>query len=359
MSTGSADCATRRLCYKGPPKPADSGATAAPGERLGNGENDIAHMAQEPAVGGAFGELRLRFPSKQRPRKEGGVAPGNSLSIWNVPTMRWNRIDTAPPGFGAWRTWGLRILARRGDRDAQFLLGHACSVERVSITKWKPDHVFACVILCPTVGAVELLFSDIPFFAAFVAVQPLFLLGGLLGDEHEFGFGWEAATTILPGTRSLINHLVEDRVEDRENSKNESESLRWYLKAAENGHMGAQYVIGTYYHRGWRGIRQDDAKAFRWMRKATDQGYVPAQYYLGWMYMKGRGVQKNLAEAEHWLKEYIKNIGIANKISEECQIQFGGMMRKGKASEKELKKVLEAIEKWFRMRNISRDLEEC
>ena len=57
------------------------------------------------------------------------------------------------------------------------------------------------------------------------------------------------------------------------------EALNWYLKAADQGHIEAQKIIGIIYL-GYEYGRGYD-KAEKWLRKAVKQGDVEAQYYLG------------------------------------------------------------------------------
>ncbi|MEY2820448.1 MAG: hypothetical protein RL105_20, partial [Verrucomicrobiota bacterium] len=45
----------------------------------------------------------------------------------------------------------------------------------------------------------------------------------------------------------------------------------------------------------------DEAEAVRWYRKAAEQGHAKAQYNLGVAYDEGRGVPKDYAEAYAWL----------------------------------------------------------
>jgi TPR repeat protein len=47
--------------------------------------------------------------------------------------------------------------------------------------------------------------------------------------------------------------------------------VRWYQKAAKQGHAEAQYRLGVAYVYG-KGVPQDYAEAVRWYRKAADQG---------------------------------------------------------------------------------------
>src|SRR5664279_4099972 len=77
------------------------------------------------------------------------------------------------------------------------------------------------------------------------------------------------------------------------------EALRWFRKAAEQGHAGAQSRLGDMYSIG-RGVRQDYAEALRWYRKAAEQGDVGAEIWLGFMYLKGRGTRQDYDEAARW-----------------------------------------------------------
>ncbi len=74
------------------------------------------------------------------------------------------------------------------------------------------------------------------------------------------------------------------------------EAVKWYRKAAEQGHAEAQYKLGFMYENG-RGVVQSDKDAAIWYRKAADQGDVYAQLNLAQMYEYGQGVQKNKKEA--------------------------------------------------------------
>jgi TPR repeat protein len=48
------------------------------------------------------------------------------------------------------------------------------------------------------------------------------------------------------------------------------------------------------------GVRQDYHKAKQWYEKAAKQGAVGSQYMLGYMYENGLGVRQNLSEAKEW-----------------------------------------------------------
>ena len=48
------------------------------------------------------------------------------------------------------------------------------------------------------------------------------------------------------------------------------------------------------------GVPQDYARAVGWWRKAAEQGYVKAQYILGLTYSEGLGVPQAFAQAYIW-----------------------------------------------------------
>lgn len=82
---------------------------------------------------------------------------------------------------------------------------------------------------------------------------------------------------------------------------NEAEALKWYNKAAEQGHEGAKGQLVAWYQ-----LEEDRAvKWYRkaevgWYRKVAEQGCVIAQFRLGMCYATGTGVEQNQEKAEEW-----------------------------------------------------------
>eukprot|EP01052_Picozoa_sp_SAG31_P015483 SAG31_NODE_996_length_10492_cov_4.648802_7_plen_238_part_00 len=85
-------------------------------------------------------------------------------------------------------------------------------------------------------------------------------------------------------------------------AKDEAEAVRWFRKAAEQGHSDAQAMLGLCYDNG-SGVAKDEAEAVRWYRKAAEQGDSDAQYSLGVCYDNGSGVAKDEAEAVRWYRK--------------------------------------------------------
>lgn len=65
------------------------------------------------------------------------------------------------------------------------------------------------------------------------------------------------------------------------------EAVRWFKKAAEQGFLLSQILLGNIYFNG-DGMPQDYSEAVKWYRKATEQSYYA--YELGYCYEMGLGV---------------------------------------------------------------------
>ena len=72
--------------------------------------------------------------------------------------------------------------------------------------------------------------------------------------------------------------------------------MRWYLLAANNGHVDAQFNLGIKYDKGI-GVEQSDTEAFNWYFKAAKSGHPEAQFNLANTYRDGRGVEANMERA--------------------------------------------------------------
>ncbi|HUX80615.1 MAG TPA: SEL1-like repeat protein [Alphaproteobacteria bacterium] len=78
--------------------------------------------------------------------------------------------------------------------------------------------------------------------------------------------------------------------------KNEIESNRLYIAAAEQGDAKAQYNLGQMHDNG-TGVPKNVKKAMEWYQKSAEQGDIEAQYCLAWGYHFGSGVKKNKKKA--------------------------------------------------------------
>ncbi len=114
-------------------------------------------------------------------------------------------------------------------------------------------------------------------------------------------------------------------------------AVRWYRRAAEQGHAGGQYNLGYMYQNGY-GVPQDYAEAVKWYHKAAAQGDALGQSNLGWMYSYGYGVAQDYAEAVKWYRR------AAEQGNARGQSALGNMYYYGKGVDRNY---AEAV-KWYR-----------
>ena len=120
-------------------------------------------------------------------------------------------------------------------------------------------------------------------------------------------------------------------------TKNETEAVKWYRKAAEQGNVHAQNRLGFSYLKG-NGVAKNATEAVKWLRKVAEQGDAVAQNALGYCHEQGNGVAKNYEEALKW---YRKAAGQGNVYA---QRSLGYYYLIGRSV---VKDHVEAV-KWFR-----------
>ena len=73
---------------------------------------------------------------------------------------------------------------------------------------------------------------------------------------------------------------------------------------SEHQSSGASlYELAENYYHGQNGVKEDRAKAFELYQKAAEQGHVEAQYSLGYMYAYGECVEKDELKALFWYRK--------------------------------------------------------
>ncbi len=115
------------------------------------------------------------------------------------------------------------------------------------------------------------------------------------------------------------------------------EAVKWYKKAAESGHLKAQYRLGYMYSVG-EGVSQDFYESGKWYKKAAEQGDSEAQYSLGLLYLYG-GVEKYRSEAVIWLQKAAKQGHL------DAQYQLGRIYATGDGVEKDDEKAVKWLQK--------------
>ena len=120
-------------------------------------------------------------------------------------------------------------------------------------------------------------------------------------------------------------------------TKDYSQAVYWYRKAADQGYASAQYNLGYCYKKG-NGVSKDFKQAAQWYRKAAEQGNASAQNGLGYCYRHGEGVDKSDTQAVYW---YRKSAEQGNKYG---LFNMGFCYENGYGVTKDIDKAIE----WYR-----------
>lgn len=83
----------------------------------------------------------------------------------------------------------------------------------------------------------------------------------------------------------------------------EADGLALLRKAADQGHVEAQFVLGNAYRLGAHGVMPDSVEAAKWYRKSAEQGHPYAQFSLALALRNGDGVKQDLAESIVWYRK--------------------------------------------------------
>lgn len=123
--------------------------------------------------------------------------------------------------------------------------------------------------------------------------------------------------------------------------QDEAKGLRWYRKAAEQKYTIAQYKLGIRYYLG---LTRRKTECIKWLHTAAGQGLVVAQYFLGTCYQHGEGVVQNHTESIYWYRKAAEQ-GYAS-----AQYQLGVCYSKGMGVTEDR---TEAI-KWYKIASVQK-----
>jgi len=82
-----------------------------------------------------------------------------------------------------------------------------------------------------------------------------------------------------------------------------SESVDEIRQMAQQGDANAQAKLASQYLLGRNGLDKDEVQAAAWMEKAAKQGLVDAQVVMGAMYDRGIGVLADREKATQWYEK--------------------------------------------------------
>ena len=105
--------------------------------------------------------------------------------------------------------------------------------------------------------------------------------------------------TVLASSRPLAPAQPNPSPALKPKPVSDAAALEQLRQLADRGDPSAEYALGARYAFG-DGVRQNYSDAVRWFFRAAEQGHVISQATLGAYYMAGRGVSLDLSKAYFW-----------------------------------------------------------
>jgi TPR repeat protein len=238
---------------------------------------------------------------------------------------------------------GYKAKAEKGDVDAQYKLGNYY-LEGIGVARDFPKAV-SWYRKAAELGDARAQYS----LGKCYITHPLSPLGGVECFEEEVKFSRivekyprvkVSPKDQRPGFALDLEYFTGIMLEY--SRELEAAAVKWYRKAADQGHAEAQYSLGKCYANG-KGVTKDEVEAVKWYRKSADQGYAEAQYNLGVCYDNGEGVLKDEIEAYAYcnLAGITSEIALKNLAILEKKLPPEARVR-GQQRSKELQKEIEA-----------------
>lgn len=109
------------------------------------------------------------------------------------------------------------------------------------------------------------------------------------------------------------------------------EALAALLRAAEAGHMEAQFLCGYLYQRGIA-TAENCRTALTWYKRSAKQGFLRAQMACAAMYEEGLGTEIDLKRALSWYEQAAKQGDVS------AMLKCGRMYHSGRAETRSPKK---------------------
>ena len=105
-------------------------------------------------------------------------------------------------------------------------------------------------------------------------------------------------------------------------------AAKWYRKAASQGHVLAQFVLGEWYQLGCAPFKKNEKLAVRWYKKAAEQGDPDAQYGLYSCYVDSEGSCHDTKKALKWLEIAADNGQVDAQRGLACNYHLGELVEK-------------------------------
>jgi hypothetical protein len=121
--------------------------------------------------------------------------------------------------------------------------------------------------------------------------------------KNDFKLAFEILKPLADEGNSWSQYILSLMYESGQGvEKNQKESVKWLILAAESGVPKIQYDLGIRYFYGY-GIEQNFNEAAKWWESSANAGIADSQYNLGLMYYRGIGVSKDKNKARILIKK--------------------------------------------------------
>jgi len=167
---------------------------------------------------------------------------------------------------------------------------------------------------------------------------------------HALGTHTPALVTVLQqdkeqaekGDAKAQYRLAQMYASGNQVEKDNTEALKWYRKAAEQGFADAQAKLGDLYRLGQSGVERHYIESAKWYLKAAQKSHVGAQIELGEAYLAGQGVLKDVAEAYAWFNLAATKSEEAAKRRDALEVKFPDKTQNGQWRTTVLREQIEA-----------------
>jgi TPR repeat protein len=122
--------------------------------------------------------------------------------------------------------------------------------------------------------------------AKLLTMLPVKFSEGAVGDEDKIG---------------IVIRNSDDMAFAFDYSENRRFPIAMLEEMANAGDKDAQFAMGTYYSS--EGKYTNPSKAVRWFEKAAEQGHAKGQGFLAGAYAEGIGIDRDYQKAEYWAKK--------------------------------------------------------
>ena len=147
-------------------------------------------------------------------------------------------------------------------------------------------------------------------YPTYTVLQPIVHGNGLIGMAGINCIANEQGSPAAPAQKDwevpLTAEQAYQQAVERAQASQDSEAVKLYRLAAEQGHVIAMHNLAVRLYLG-KGTHADGKEALRWYRLAAERGYGESMFVLASRYAKGVDVAQDVAEAARWMVMALKH----------------------------------------------------